>query len=365
MNIQLSIFDILDQTPLNDKIAKIINCETTEIRLLNAIALSVKNFQALPKEQQYILSFSGGKDSHVLLAIYHLYLKLGNEPLDLIVRFADTELEHKSLYESVNLTQKYCDWLCHRPKGDRVQIPFEIVKGKHSYWYIQFAWGYPVPSHFVRWCTNNLKVAPMSLSRKLKAITGRHLGGSKARDQRLKSCGSDTCSTDKIQDKYDPLLHWTNCLIWDAIYYFDGNLLYKNCFNILKAQYEQAEDDKTGSLRLGCFMCPVISLKTLQDNFESGLIDEKAIAVRNLLEELREARRIKNPRTEKNGAIYIEDRRKYWRILDKQYLINQGYLKIKDWEIIDKALKSDYSYPKTYTKKWIDKQHELIKTNEL
>ncbi len=123
-----------------------------------------------------------------MLGIYNLYLKLGFKPIDLIVRFADTKLEHRSLYRTIELTKIFCD---------RASIPFEIVVGKQSYWYVQFALGYPVPNHFNRWCTGKLKIQPMIPSRKLKSITGRHFGESKARDDRLKSCGSDTCGTDK------------------------------------------------------------------------------------------------------------------------------------------------------------------------
>ncbi len=352
---QLNIFDaIVQDFDLNKSVAEFLNIEDTI--LVNAISRSLINFQNLPKNQPYILGFSGGKDSHVLLAIYHLYLILGNEPLNLIVRFADTELEHKSLYRTIGLTKEYCD---------RLKIPFEIVKGKQSYWYVQFALGYPVPDFRIRWCTGKLKVKPMNPSKKVKAITGRHLGESKVRDKRLRqdnlnSCGSDTCGTDLIKNKYDPLLHWHNCQIWDALFYFDGVLLYQDCFNILKQQYEQAENKKTGSLRLGCFMCPVIGLNTLKNNLDTGLIEQEAIDIRLLLEELRTARRIKNPRTQKNGSIYVGDRRKIWNKLDKNYLLQNDFIKEADIKKIDESLKSEYSYPPTYTKDWIDCQHQLL-----
>ena len=348
--IQYSIFDLLDRTPLNDRIAEIISCD--EDRLLNACAESVRNFADMDKQQPYVLSCSCGKDSHVLLAIYILYLKLGYDPLNLVVRFADTELEHPSLYEAVQAIQAYCQ---------KMSVPFEIVKGTHSYWYLQFAYGLPVPSHFNRWCTGKLEVQPMQPSRKVKAITGRHFGESSARDHRLrKSCGTDTCGTDLIKDKYDPLIHWTNCLIWDAIYHFEGKLLYDGCFDQLKAQYEIAGETKKGSLRMGCFMCPVIARSTIAKNLESGLIDPVGVEIRDLLDELREARRIANPRTKKAGALYIGDRRIFWERLNKKYLVEQGFLQEADWLTISENLESDYSYPKTYTREWINEQHRLL-----
>ncbi|MGK7948250.1 MAG: phosphoadenosine phosphosulfate reductase family protein [Xenococcaceae cyanobacterium] len=171
--------------------------------ILIAVAKAIDNFISIPVGSQYILSFSGGKDSHVLLGIYNLYLKLGFKPINLIVRFADTKLEHRSLYRTIELTKVFCA---------RQNIPFEVVVAKQSYWYVQFALGYPVPDFRIRWCTGKLKVQPMIPSRKLKSITGRHFGESKVRDERLKrranlasktrhrnarGCGSDTCGTDK------------------------------------------------------------------------------------------------------------------------------------------------------------------------
>ena len=118
-SLQLDIFDSQYEHPLLDKIASIINCSDRPI--LIAVTKAIDNFLAIPVGSQYILSFSGGKDSHVLLGIYNLYLKLGFKPINLIVRFADTKLEHKSLYKTIELTKTFCE---------RQNIPFEIVIGK-------------------------------------------------------------------------------------------------------------------------------------------------------------------------------------------------------------------------------------------
>ena len=95
---QLDLLDTIYQNPLIDRISELINCQDRTV--LVAIAKAVDNFQAIPANGTYALSFSGGKDSHVLLGIYHLYLKLGLPPLCLEVRFADTELEHHSLLKT-------------------------------------------------------------------------------------------------------------------------------------------------------------------------------------------------------------------------------------------------------------------------
>lgn len=348
---QLNLFEDGYNHPLLDEISKILNCQDKPV--LVAACKAISNFLAIPNNSQYILSFSGGKDSHVLLGIYNLYLKLGFKPINLITRFADTELEYHSLYQTIGLTQNFCV---------ARHIPFEIVKSKQSYWYVQFALGYPVPNHFNRWCTGKLKIQPLQPSRKLKSITGRHFGESNIRDNRLKSCGTDNCGEDKLKKSYEPIVHYSNCLIWDSLFYFDDTILYPNVFNLLKAQYEQAEDTKTGSLRMGCFMCPVISLNTIKQNVRDGLVDKEAIEIRLFLEELRQARRIRNYRTKKNGAIYIVDRRLAWSKLKLhfEYLLKQKWIKPEDIITISESLKDDYSYPPTYPKEWIEQEHRLL-----
>ncbi|MGK7948249.1 MAG: hypothetical protein AB4368_05450 [Xenococcaceae cyanobacterium] len=116
------------------------------------------------------------------------------------------------------------------------------------------------------------------------------------------------------------------------------------------------------SLRLGCFMCPVISTTTINQNLENGLIDRYAVEIRLLLEKLRDGLRINNPRTKKLGAIYIGDRRCAWDKLSFYfgYLLKHNWIEPSDIITISNILKSDYAYPSTYTKEWIDNQHDLL-----
>ncbi len=334
-------------------ISKLIGCEN-DLPLLEALGTAIENFIKLPTDKSYSINFSGGKDSHVLLGIYLLYLQLGYPKLDIDVCFADTKIEYHSMYQVIDRAKTWCE--TH-------EINFVTVIGNKSYWYVQYAYGYPVPNHFARWCTGRLKVQPLNKHKRIP-LTERHLGESSARDNRIKkqqsSCGTNECGTDKLK-AIEPIIHFRNCLIWDCLFYFDGTLLYEGCFDLLKQTYKQAGDTKSGSLRMGCFMCPVIALSTIQKNYQSGLIDSGAINIRMHLEELRQARRIKNQRTKKNGSIYVVDRRTNWETLDKQYLLDNNWITQQDIAAIDKSLKSNYSYPPTYKREWIDEQHKLIK----
>jgi 3'-phosphoadenosine 5'-phosphosulfate sulfotransferase (PAPS reductase)/FAD synthetase len=329
---------------LKDEIASLLQCD--DCRLLEKIELAVINFSQLDRTQRYHIAFSGGKDSHALLICFLIWKRLNPaiNTKNIEVMFSDTRLETDSLYSLIANIENTLE-----------ETAFIRVLPTHSYWWYQFVYGYPVPDHFNRWCTGRLKVDPMQKD-KSKPITGRHLGESVARDARLLAgCSSGECGIDKIKNSYDPILHFRNCDVWDLIFYADGKIIYEGCFNQLRATYDQSEDE-SGSLRMGCFMCPVVGVSTIQKNdVDSGM------QFRLILEKLRKSRRINNPRTKKHGSIFIEDRRTIWFEMDKEPLLRLGYITKQEIKEIDLLIMKD-SYPKTYSQAWIDSEHQRIKS---
>jgi 3'-phosphoadenosine 5'-phosphosulfate sulfotransferase (PAPS reductase)/FAD synthetase len=323
------------------QLTDILKCE--DLNLLSKVETSLNVFDNLPSDKSYHLSFSGGKDSHALLIVFILWKRLKQIPTDnFSLFFADTLLETNTLYQLITNIQNTVK-----------EISLTKVISPYSYWYYQFAIGNPVPNWKNRWCTGRLKIDPQTQYKSV-SITGRHLGESKKRDDRL-NCNSGECGIDKISNSVDPLTHFSNCDVWDLIYYADNTVLYEGVFNLLKSTYNQNIDSK-GSLRMGCFMCPVISLNTLKCNETP-----EGYKIRLILEKLRKCRRIANPKTKKLGAIYIEDRRKIWRELPKQLLINLGYLTPFELDLIENSLTIG-TYPKTYSQEWIDSEHLRLKT---
>jgi 3'-phosphoadenosine 5'-phosphosulfate sulfotransferase (PAPS reductase)/FAD synthetase len=322
-------------------ISSILKCEDEP--LLNKVAGAIAVFDSLDLSQKYHLAFSGGKDSHALLIVFLVWQKIRQVNTDnFVVLFADTLLETQSLYSLITAIEETVK-----------TVKIQRVYPRHSYWWYQFAYGVPVPTNFNRWCTGRLKVDAMQLG-ETKAITGRHFGESEVRDARLSSCSSGECGTDKIKSSYDPILNFRNCDVWDLIFYSDGTVLYEGVFNALKSTYNQSED-KSGSLRMGCFMCPVVGRSTIVKNGVPG-----GVIFREFLEEMRKCARINNPRTKNLGAIYIGDRRMMWKKLNKELLLSLGYITQSEIELISECLESDYSYPKTYTREWIDSEHERL-----
>lgn len=324
-----------------DVIREILNCDDKP--LLSKIEQAIANFDNLDLSKKYHLAFSGGKDSHALLIIFLLWQKIRNVNTDnFTVLFADTLLETSALYSLITTIENTV-----------FTVKIERVKPEHSYWWYQFAYGFPVPDHFNRWCTRYLKVNLMK--NRGTPITGRHYGESSARDARISSCSSGECGVDKIKTSIDPIVNFRNCDVWDLIFYSDGTCLYEGVFDSLKSTYNQSEDTN-GSLRMGCFMCPVISINTLKKSSDRYAF----VSVREFLEELRKCQRINSPRTKKRGAIYVSDRRIMWQKLNKELLLSLGYITQSEIELISECLESDYSYPKTYAREWIDCEHKRL-----
>ena len=258
------------------------------------------------------------------------------------VLFADTMLEVQHLYKLIENVENFLN-----------DVKVTRKKPKFSYWYHQFVFGHPVPNNFNRLCTGRLKIDFIQPENCIP-ITGRHKGESAARDKRL-ACSSGECGTDKIKKSCDPIIDFRNCDVWDLIFYADGKIIYEGLFNLLKSTYSQSEDE-AGSLRMGCIMCPVIAISTLYADPSR----KPFIEIRMLLEKLRNCRRILNPRIKKLGAIYISDRRAMWKELNKELLLVSGYITQEEIDLITECLTSDYSYPKTYTKEWIDSEHKRL-----
>jgi 3'-phosphoadenosine 5'-phosphosulfate sulfotransferase (PAPS reductase)/FAD synthetase len=314
--------------------------------LYSKIKRAIHTFNKLDRSKSYHLAFSGGKDSHVLLVIYLLWKKIFNPKINIKIKFSDTRLESDSLYQLI----ENIELQLHGKER------FQRVYPVNNYWFYQFIIGYPVPNWRNRWCTLKLKVEPMNQDKSIP-ITGRHYGESEERDKRLKAdnCSSGECGVDKIKKSFDPILDFRNCDIWELLFYADGTILYEGVFNHLKKTYNQSET-KSGSLRMGCFMCPVVSINTLKE--------KEGITIRKTLERLRESRRIRNPTKRKGkyieGAIYIEDRRTIWQELDKDILLKMGYITKAEIKEIDHFIKLN-SYPQSYSKEWIEAEHLRIK----
>jgi DNA sulfur modification protein DndC len=318
-------------------------------RLDSLLDWSFGVFDSLDKAQDYQLAFSGGKDSHVLLGVYLLWCESRGKRLNLKVVFSDTFLESPKLYALIEAVAQLCD---------RLSIPFVKVHPpiEKSFWVLLVGRGYPVPNWKNRWCTEKLKGEPM---RKLNAIgiTGRHTGESSKRDLSLQACGSSECGIDQIKNSVDPLTPWKNCDIWDWIILFSDDTLYQGVSDALLSLYEISES-QNGSLRMGCFMCPVVGRAAIAKQVDDSIIPRIALQVWDLINnKLRSAPRILSERTGKAGAIHVDARIEFWNELQPLIpeLREYGWLSEEVEQTVNELLQRR-AYPLTYKQEWIDEQ---------
>jgi 3'-phosphoadenosine 5'-phosphosulfate sulfotransferase (PAPS reductase)/FAD synthetase len=303
----------------------------------------------------YQLAFSGGKDSHVLLGVYLMWMRSRNATLPIKVVFSDTFLETPRLHELVDNVAQLCDHL---------SIPFVKVHPpiEKSFWVLLVGRGYPVPNWKNRWCTEKLKGEPM---RKLNTIgiTGRHTGESSKRDLSLQTCGSSECGIDQVKNSVDPLTPWKNCDVWDWIILFSDDVLYQGVSDALLSFYEISES-QNGSLRMGCIVCPVVGRAAIAKQVDDGIIPRIALQAWDLINtKLRFAPRILSERTGKAGAIHADSRIEFWNELQPLIpeLRRYGWLS-EEVEYRVNELLRDRAYPPTYKTEWIKKQEPLATT---
>lgn len=314
-------------------------------------------FSSLDPAKKYQICFSGGKDSYLLAGIYLQWIEMmGGNLLDMSVVFSDTVLEVPLLYDSVRFVEASCN-----KKGvlfRRVSRPLD-----QDFWVLLFGRGYAVPSFIIRWCTKHLKINPIEAGNDFISLTGSHISESLDRDARLTKCGSLDCGVDLMTGNIEPIARWLTCDVWDWLGIYGDTYLGEGCFNKLDALYkissEEQVNTRQGSLRLGCFCCPVITVNSLHEKIENGIVPAIALDVRNIIESLRAAPRLPSSRTGNDGravlgAIRVDERIEAW----EKFLPFVSVLKEYGWisaEVIAEVerLLGARAYPKTYTKEWI------------
>ncbi|GIW59582.1 MAG: hypothetical protein KatS3mg087_0648 [Patescibacteria group bacterium] len=318
-----------------------------------------------------VFNFSGGKDSHAIVGLLLEMIadkELSEEEISRVSVFhADTTIEYPLL---VGLTHKSLEFF----QQQGIKTVVASAPPEERFFAMLFGYGRPVPSKFVRWCTDNLKIRPSIKNSDAVHVTGEHLGESLSRDKKLKSsCGSSECGIDRLEKSTDgdrllkPITEWSNCQVWDYLFWLDySGVFYDGFFNRISHVYEIGNDDeKNTSLRMGCISCPVVSVHRAFNTDAKGVPTRLGLKLRLILEEMRsDDIRLKNPRAPKSGkvrqlgAISVYARRYYWPHIKQinQHLAEFNVCLIsKEEEVfVDNSLEIG-RYPKTYKSEQIMK----------
>lgn len=305
----------------------------------------------LGDDRPWIVGFSGGKDSTILVQfVYMMLLSLRPEERrkKVFVLTSDTKVEMPSIVERIDH-----ELTLLRSAAERDRLPIEAhtvyPELSDSFWVNLIGRGYPSPRPKFRWCTDRLKIYPVSkfiLERvndfgSVVVVLGSRIAESGTRAQ--------TMATHHIEGQrfrphtdlpkarvYTPLEHLSNDDIWMCL------LNLKNPWGgdnrSLVALYKRASggecplviDTSTpscGQSRFGCWVCTVVehdkSMESFVDDGEERF--EPLLDFRDYLREVRE-----NPAARenirRNGSPAKEDGKGPFTIATRRDLLRRLFL---------------------------------------
>lgn len=245
------------------------------MRLDDSIRMTLESLNAYgPLYDHWAISWSGGKDSTLLVVLVLWALKAGlvKRPKSLVIFYADTRLELTPLWYVAADIRKQIE-----AQGVEVKVVMAPLD-KRFMVYI-FGRGVPPPnSATLRWCTRQLKVDPMEAAlrerhgqtgQKVLMLTGVRQGESAVRDGRIAmSCGRDGAECgqgwyqlsmpEDVCDTLAPLLHWRVCHVWDYLVFYAPDPEYGGWNTRLLANAYGGDEAAEKNARTGCVGCALV-----------------------------------------------------------------------------------------------------------
>lgn len=306
-------------------------------------------------ERPWIIGFSGGKDSTVLLTLVWIALQRIREQLPfpfqlkrkVFVVCNDTMVENPILADYVTEVLMKIEEEA-RNQDLPIFVKRTTPKLEETFWINVIGKGYPVPNNSFRWCTDKLKIRPTSsfLLEQVNdmgeaiVLLGTRYDESASRERSIKKnevVGKRLSKHPSTPNThiYAPIKEMMMEEIWYVInavpspWGFDNNILFQIYSDASADDYEcptVVTDKKHGSCgqsRFGCWTCTVVkndksmnSLVSNGRNWMQPLLDfrNRLIENRNLSENRMNVRRngqeAVNEDGENNGTYNITYRRK-------------------------------------------------------
>jgi len=291
-------------------------------------------------ERPWIIGFSGGKDSTVLLTLVWTALKRIKDELQypfqlrrpVYVVCNDTLVENPIISSYVEDVLAKIE-VAARDQGLPIIVKKTLPKLEESFWINVIGKGYPVPNNTFRWCTDKLKIRPTSdflleqIDEKGEAIVllGTRYDESATRERsmrkhEIKGNRLSKHNTTVNTYVYAPIKELMLEEVWYIInavpspWGFDNSILFQIYADASADDYEcptvvtNKEHSSCGQSRFGCWTCTVVK----KDKSMSALIDNGQHWMKPLLDfrnDLVENRNVSENRmtTRRNGQLAVTE----------------------------------------------------------
>nr|WP_315155665.1 DNA phosphorothioation system sulfurtransferase DndC [uncultured Flavobacterium sp.] len=291
-------------------------------------------------ERPWIIGFSGGKDSTVLLTLVWIALQRIRRdlPFPFQLRRPVYVVCNDTMVENPIISNYVDDVLSKISEEARNQdlpifVKKTVPKLEETFWINVIGKGYPVPNNAFRWCTDKLKIRPTSnflleqIDEKGEAIVllGTRYEESATRERSMRkhevtgnrlSKHNSTANTYVYAPIRDMFLEevWYIINVVPSPWGFDNTILFKIYSDASADDYEcptvvvNKEHSSCGQSRFGCWTCTVVkndksmtSLVSNGQNWMQPLLDfrNRLVENRNLTENRKDKRR--------NGQIAVRE----------------------------------------------------------
>jgi len=288
----------------------------------------------------WIIGFSGGKDSTCItqMAYYILQsLPPDKRTKEVHVLSSDTLVENP-LMEAQR--RKICEKIDKTAKKDKLPIKVKILKPElnDTFWVNLIGRGYPSPNRWFRWCTDRLKINPMTkyILEQVKE-SGEViilLGIRKAESsKRAHTMGKYEIENFKLRKHtnilgayiYAPIEDWEENDVWQ--YLLEVQCPWGENNEDLRRFYRKGDTEiqfmidknapPSGSSRFGCWVCTVVE----RDRSVEGSIEEGETWLKPLLEFRNWLKKIRdNPRFRESTRKNEKKKKAVAKRLEREYI---------------------------------------------